>query len=170
MLQPQWHFKQLGWHQWTTWCIALHPVIMLCTKLDAEGDWQAAVISLLLTTLGNDRCTVVKLFLVQRLSHRVCNQATECAIQHIWCLSHARINWTGCVRKDILHKNGRDGRGGGTNLSEWGGSPSGLFVHLPVLSLFCTRKTRRWQNVPSGALSAHLGCVCVCQRLRKSST
>ena len=30
-----------------------------------------------------------------------------------------------------------------------GGSPSGLLVHLPALSFFCTRKSRRWQNVPS---------------------
>jgi len=33
----------------------------------------------------------------------------------IWCLSQARINWEGCIRKGILRKNGGDGRGGGTN-------------------------------------------------------
>jgi len=33
-----------------------------------------------------------------------------------------------------------------------------------VLSSFCTRKSRRWQNVPSGTSSTGLsnGCVCVC--------
>jgi len=40
------------------------------------------------------------------------DQATEYASQHNWCLSQARINWEGCVRKGILHKNGGDGRGG----------------------------------------------------------
>ena len=34
------------------------------------------------------------------------NQATGYASQHIWCLSQARINWEGCVRKGIWHKNG----------------------------------------------------------------
>jgi len=47
-------------------------------------------------------------------SHQI-NQATGYASQHIWYLSQARINWEGCVRKGILHKNGGDGRGGGTN-------------------------------------------------------
>ena len=37
-------------------------------------------------------------------------KATGYASQHIWCLSQARINWEGCVRKGILHKNGGDGR------------------------------------------------------------
>ena len=41
--------------------------------------------------------------------------ATGYASQHICCLSQARINWEGCVRKGIRRKNGRDGRGGGTN-------------------------------------------------------
>ena len=41
------------------------------------------------------------------------NQATGCVSQHIWCLSQAWINWEGCVTKDILRKNGGDGRGGG---------------------------------------------------------
>jgi len=37
---------------------------------------------------------------------------TVYASQHIWCLSQARINWEGCVRKGILHKNRGDGRNG----------------------------------------------------------
>ena len=41
-------------------------------------------------------------------------QTTGYASQHIWCLSQARINWEGCVRKGILCKNGGDGRDGGT--------------------------------------------------------
>ena len=32
------------------------------------------------------------------------NQATGYTSQHIWCLSQARINWEGCLRKDIGHK------------------------------------------------------------------
>ena len=43
------------------------------------------------------------------------NQATGYASQHTWCLSQARKNWEGCGRKGIRHKNGGDGRGGGTN-------------------------------------------------------
>jgi len=38
------------------------------------------------------------------------NQATGYASQHIWCLSQARINWEGCARNGIWHKNGGDGR------------------------------------------------------------
>jgi len=30
-------------------------------------------------------------------------------------LSEARINWEGCARKGIQHKNGEDGRDEGTN-------------------------------------------------------
>jgi len=45
----------------------------------------------------------------------VCNQATEYASQHTWCLSQARINWEGCGRKGIWHKNGRDDGGRGTD-------------------------------------------------------
>jgi len=37
---------------------------------------------------------------------------TGYASQHIWCLSQARINWEGCVRKGIRRKNGGDGRDG----------------------------------------------------------
>jgi len=33
----------------------------------------------------------------------------------------------------------------------------GLLVRLPVLSSFCTRKFRRWRNVPSGT-SSPAGC------------
>jgi len=47
------------------------------------------------------------------------NQATGYASQHIWCLSQARINWKGCARKGIRHKNGGDGRDEGTNYSRW---------------------------------------------------
>jgi len=34
------------------------------------------------------------------------NQATWYGIQHIWCLSQARINWEGCGKKGIWPKNG----------------------------------------------------------------
>jgi len=46
------------------------------------------------------------------LLFRPLSQATGYASQHIWCLSQARINWEGCVRKGILRKNGGDGRVG----------------------------------------------------------
>ena len=45
-------------------------------------------------------------------------------IQHIWCLSQARINWEGFARKGIRHKNGGDGRGGAPI------SLDGVAVHL----------------------------------------
>jgi len=34
------------------------------------------------------------------------SRATGYASQHIWSLSQARVNWEGCVRKGIRHKNG----------------------------------------------------------------
>jgi len=34
------------------------------------------------------------------------NEATGYAIQHIWYLSQARIDWEGCGRKGIWHENG----------------------------------------------------------------
>jgi len=40
-----------------------------------------------------------------RLSYAL-NQATGYTSQHIWCLSQARINWKGCIRKGIWHQNG----------------------------------------------------------------
>jgi len=53
---------------------------------------------------------------LESANHRVTkppvNQATGYAIQHIWCLSQARINWEGCARKGIWRKNGVDGRDG----------------------------------------------------------
>jgi len=58
----------LGWHQWTPWRVASHPVIIvLCTKLDAECDRQATVVGRLLTTLGDDRRAIAILVLVPRL-------------------------------------------------------------------------------------------------------
>jgi len=48
--------------------VASHPVVIaLCRKLDAECDRQATVVGRLLTTLGDDRRAVAKLFLVQTL-------------------------------------------------------------------------------------------------------
>ena len=40
---------------------------MLCTELEAQLDRQAKVVNRLLTTLGDDRRAVAKLFLVQKL-------------------------------------------------------------------------------------------------------
>ena len=37
------------------------------------------------------------------------------SVTSIWCVSQARINWKGCVRKGILRKNVGDGRGWATN-------------------------------------------------------
>jgi len=61
----------------------------------------------------------------------------------------------GCARKGIRHK--KVGMAEVVApMSGWGGSPSGLLVCLPVLSSFCTRKSRRWRNVPSGTGSPGL--------------
>jgi len=58
------------WHQWTARRAASHPVVVVpCTKLDAECDRQATVVGRLLTTLGDDRHVVAKLFLAQRLEN-----------------------------------------------------------------------------------------------------
>jgi len=53
---------------WTTRRDASHQVnIVLCTKQDTECDRQVMVVGRLLTTFGDDRCALAKLFLVQRL-------------------------------------------------------------------------------------------------------
>jgi len=58
----------VGWHRQTARRVASHPVvIVLRRKLIAECDRQATVVGRLLTTLGDDRSDVVKLFLVHRL-------------------------------------------------------------------------------------------------------
>jgi len=70
------------------------------------------------------------------------NQATGYAIQHIWCLSQARINWEGCSRKGIRHNNGGDD-GGGSLISPVGVAPS-LTVGESASVIFpCTIKSRR---------------------------
>ena len=55
------------------------------------------------------------------------------AIQHIWCLSQARIKWKGCGRKGIWHKNG-----GMMEVGCWlvrmESCPPGWLVCLPLLS------------------------------------
>ena len=63
-------YERLGWHQRTARRVALYTVvIVLCTKLDAECDRQATVVGRLLTTLYDDRGSITKLFLVQRLKN-----------------------------------------------------------------------------------------------------
>jgi len=52
-----------------------------------------------------------------------CCQATGYASQHIWRLTQSRINWEGCGRKGILHKDGGDD-GGGSLISPYGVAPS----------------------------------------------
>jgi len=65
-------------------------------------------------TSGLSAC-VVSMFLDAKPPGMQTNQATGYASQHIWCLSQARINWEGCARNGIWHKNGGDGRDRGTN-------------------------------------------------------
>jgi len=68
------------------------------------------------------------------------NQATGYASQHIWCLSKARINFKGCGRKGIQHKN--DGDAVGSLISLDGVSPS-LMVSVSAFVVFpCTIKFR----------------------------
>jgi len=58
----------VGWHRRTARRVASHRVvIVLCTKLDAECERQATVVSRLLTTLGDDGRTVTKLFSIFRV-------------------------------------------------------------------------------------------------------
>ena len=51
----------------------------------------------------------------------------------IWCLFQDRINWEGCNRKGIWHKNGgmMDVE---APIVQMGWHPDGLSVHLPLLS------------------------------------
>jgi len=70
-------------------------------------------------------------------SHRACKPA-------YLCLSQARTNWEGCIRKGIWHKNGGDGRDGAPiSLDGW----QSIRI-VGVLFSFCTGKSRIWQNVP----------------------
>jgi len=47
----------------------------------------------------SSKTTVCVCVCVLDFDHRVCKP-------HVWCLSQARINWEGCARKGIQHKNG----------------------------------------------------------------
>jgi len=62
------------------------------------------------------------------------NQATGMQASIFGCLSQARINWEGCVRKGIWRKNGGDGRGGGTN--QWMGWQSIRIVGASACVIF----------------------------------
>ena len=84
------------------------------------------------------------------------NQATGYASQQIWCLSQARINWEGCVRKGIQHKNGGDGRGGAPI------SLDGVAVH-PDCWCICLRYLHFARENPEAGkmyllVLAHPGC------------
>jgi len=69
------------------------------------------------------------------------NQASKYAIQHIWCLSLARINWEGCIRKGIRRKiGGMMEVGASMVLMGW--RPAGLSAHLLLLSFPCLIKSR----------------------------
>ena len=58
------------------------------------------------------------------------NQAMGYASQHILCLYQARINWEGCGRKGIWHKDwGDDGSGGNGDRMSW--HPVGSSVQVP---------------------------------------
>ena len=62
----RYNLTSLGWHQQTARRVA-SVVIVLCRKVDTEYNRQAMVVCWLLTTLGDDRRAVVKLFVVHRL-------------------------------------------------------------------------------------------------------
>ena len=64
------------------------------------------------------------------------SQASRYAIQHIWCLSQARINWEGCGRKGIRRKIGGMMEVG-ASMVPMGWHPAGLLAHLPLLSSHC---------------------------------
>ena len=56
--------------------------MLLCTKLDSECDRQATVVGRLLTTLGDDRRAVEKLFLVRRLWRKAPEEITTTITTH----------------------------------------------------------------------------------------
>jgi len=108
--------------------------------------------------------------------HTIVYQATGYASQHIWCLSQARINWEGCARKGILHKNGGYGRGGGHQLvwMGWqsiqivGASVSVIFILLQkiqkmVKCTFWYRLTRVVLDKVHRAIKWLCMCVCAIQ-------
>jgi len=69
------------------------------------------------------------------------NQATGYAIQHIWCLSQARIKCQGCGRKGIWRKMGDDGGG---SLINPDGVASSRMVGVSASDIFpCSIKSRR---------------------------
>jgi len=65
------------------------------------------------------------------------NQAYRYAIQHIWCLSQAGINWEGCGRKGIRHKTG--GNNGGVGIHGPGEIASIWIVSALASIIFSTR-------------------------------
>jgi len=73
-------------------------------------------------------------------------QATGYASQHIWCLSQARINWDGCGRKGIRHKNGGWWRWV-ADQSGWSGASRIVGVSASVI-FPCTIKSK--SSVSSG--------------------
>jgi len=95
------------------------------------------------------------------------NQATGYASQPIWCLSQARINWEGCARKGIRHKNGGNGKDGGPiNLD-------GVAVHPDCWCVCLCYLHFAPENPEDGKMyllaPAHPGCPgqsgCVCVEL-----
>jgi len=68
---------------------------------------------------------------------------TGYASQHIWCLFQARINWVGCSRKGIRHKNG--GNDGGGSLISPDGVALSQIAGVSAFVIFpCTTKSRRF--------------------------
>jgi len=78
-----------------------------------EGQWGISATGLGLTldqladasALTQSRGLVPQSRLGRLYAHH-CLWVIGYASQHIWCLSQARINWEGCARKGIWHKNG----------------------------------------------------------------
>jgi len=70
------------------------------------------------------------------------NQVTAYVIEHIWCLSQARINWEGCSRKGIRNKTGQDD-GGGSLISLDEVAPIQIVDVSASVFFPCTIKSRR---------------------------
>jgi len=94
------------------------------------------------------------------------NQATGYESQHICCLSQARINWKGCDRKGIRHKNGDDG--GGSLISRDGVAPSHIVCVSAYVIFPCTIKCRKsfllapvYPDGPGKRAIKCLWCMCV---------
>jgi len=95
------------------------------------------------------------------------DQATGYASQHIWCLSQAKINWEGCGRKGIRHKNGGDDLRGSLISPDEVASSWIVGVSVSVIFPCALKSRRRFLLAPAhpgshGKMAVKRFCVCFC--------